>query len=270
MILQDLLKMGCEALPKREAEELLAFLLHMKPLELYLHFKEPCGDDTLSLYQGLIKKRLIGEPLAYILGFVPFLKCDIHVNRCVLIPRPETELLAATIIKELKNEKEKTLLDLCTGSGCLGIAIKKECPGLNVILSDISKEALKIAKENASLAGVTVTILHGDLLSPFKGAADYVVANPPYVSEEEYRHLPEEIRSFEPKGALLAGDGLLFYRRLAKDLPFHLKKGSKIWLEIGKDQGPSVKKIFSSLSKKEGQIDKDFSGHDRFFSLVME
>ncbi len=195
---------------------------------------------------------------------VEFFRCRIKLTPHVLIPRQESEIL---IFYALPHIKGGILLDLCTGSGCLGLAIKKARPDMHVILSDISHEALECARNNAALNQLDVEFLEGDLLEPLGDRkVDYVICNPPYVSDEEYEHLDSSVRDFEPKLALVGGkEGLDFYSRLSKSLKGHINEGAKIFFEIGKDQGEKVLNLFSDWEKKE--VIKDWAGHDRFVFL---
>jgi release factor glutamine methyltransferase len=154
----------------------------------------------------------------------------------------------------------------------MGIALKKRFPELTVCLSDISSEALAIAAENASINCVEVELLEGDLLHAFKGrSADFIVCNPPYISEREFSSLDIEVRAHEPRRALIAGEsGLEFYERLACELPSYLNPGSKIWFEIGTGQGEAVQKLFQGSFWKNCRVENDWSGHERFFSLEIE
>ncbi len=157
-----------------------------------------------------------------------------------------------------------TLWDVCTGSGYIGISLKKKHPELTVALSDISPDALALAAENATLNHVDVEILQGDLLAPFKGRkADYFICNPPYISQSEYDNLDSSVRDHEPKLALLGGDrGTEFYERLARELPNYLNPGAKVFFEIGANQADAVKKLFP-----QGEVHRDWAGHPRFFTL---
>jgi release factor glutamine methyltransferase len=250
--------------PLREAEWLLANLLGISRGELYL--QQGIVVPTQE-WQKKIELRSQRVPLAYILGSVPFLDCMISVSPDVLIPRPETELLADKIIQELegKDLERKVLFDVCTGSGCLAIALKKHLPDLTVIASDISNKALAKAQENAQNNGVQISFLQGDLLAPFFQKADFVVSNPPYIAKKEFLDLEPEVKK-EPIGALVSGPtGLEMYQRLARELPDYLNVPAKIWLEIGSDQGEEIQKIFNG-----GRVEKDYSLHDRFFSLEFQ
>lgn len=279
--LLEILKLSTEFLqkkglhnPRRQAEELIADVLKLKRLELYLQYDRPLTEKELDLCRTSLNRRAKGEPIQYIRGEVEFLNCHIKVNSAVIIPRQETEILADKIIKQLSEYdlEHKSFWDVCCGPGSIGIAIKKKFPKLNVVLSDISKEALSVARENAALNNVEIEFFHGDLLQPFKGRkTDFFVCNPPYISDEEYKNLEKEVRDFEPKLALVSGtSGLEFYQRLANELPSFLQPNAKVWFEIGTGQGPSVKKLFSNSIWSKCDFEKDWAGHDRFFFLEIE
>jgi release factor glutamine methyltransferase len=254
---------------RRQAEELLSDALNMTRLQIYMDFDRPLTEDEMDRCRDRLSRRSKGEPLQYIRGEVEFHGCSIKVTPAVLIPRQETELLVAMIVKALegKDLSQKILWDVCCGSGYIGIALKKYFPDLQVFLSDISPEALAIARENAERNGVAVTCLEGDLLKPFGDQkADFVVCNPPYVTEGEYPRLDKEVRDYEPRLALVAGPtGVEFYQRLAHDLKGRLAVDGKLWLEIGTGQGNTIKQIFENAGWENGQVEKDWGGHDRFF-----
>lgn len=211
------------------------------------------------------------RPQAYIDGEVEFYKCRIQLNQNVLIPRQESEILVLYLLERLKKSPGGTLLDLCTGSGCLGLAIKKARPDLHVILSDISPLALECARKNAKLNHLDVEILEGDMLKPLGDRlVDYIVCNPPYVTDGEYETLEGSVKDFEPKLALVGGpEGLDFYSTLSKTVKPHIKDGGKIFFEIGKDQGQKVTDLFSDPIWKKKEVIKDWAGHDRFVFLEM-
>jgi release factor glutamine methyltransferase len=235
---------------RRDAEDLLSHVLKMNRLDVYLHHDRPMEEEELAVLRELVKRRASGEPIAYLIGQVSFAGLTLKVDRRVLIPRPETEELVAQV---LKRSPQGTLLDLCTGSGCIGLALKRARPELKVILSDLCAEALEVARANS--AGFEVEILQGDFLAPLQGRhLDWIVSNPPYVAD--FAALPPSVRDFEPRLALEGG--LLYYERLAKERPPNVK----LFLEIGADQGEAVRKIFGT-----GEILKDSFGRDRFFTL---
>lgn len=259
---------------RREAEDLICQAIHLSRSDLYEMRNRLVTEDEQKIFENWSDRRLKGEPLAYIAGRVEFFHCQFDVTPAVLIPRPETEILVDRISSFLKGEDltGKVLLDLCCGSGCIGISLKKANPELSVYLIDLSKEACELAIRNAELNQVKVTILNGDLLGPFfNKKANYVVCNPPYISENEYAVLEKEVRDFEPKMALVGGEsGLDFYVRLSEELPAYLQSHSSIWFEIGYRQGDEVAKIFLREPWRNLKLEKDWAGHHRFFFLENE
>lgn len=259
---------------RRVAEELIAHVLQLKRLDLYMQFDRPIQETELEQMRRLLKRAARGEPIEYVIGEVDFYHCKIVVTKEVLIPRPETEILvdqACRLFKQMPCQGMEAW-DLCTGSGCIGIAIKKNCPALKVCLSDVSAQALSIAAENAQRNQVDVELLQGDLLIPFKKRkAHLIFCNPPYVSSKEFLTLDSSVKNFEPHAALIGGeDGLDFYRRLKEDLPTYLHSGAKVFFEIGAGQGKELVSMFSGKGWKNLRVEKDWAGRDRFFFLEFE
>jgi len=256
---------------RREAQDLIGDALGIGRMQLYMEYDRPLTEPELEMLRSRLSRRAKGEPNAYIHGQVKFLDCVLKVNKDVLIPRQETEILTDKVIKRLENEnlEGKSLWDLCCGSGCMGIAIKKRIPQLEVVLSDIRSNALSIAKENAISNEVEVSFLEGDLLAPFASKkTDYLVCNPPYVARYEWTGLDAEVRDYEPIQALVSGEtGLEIYERLAKELPDYLKPGGKAWLELGAGQGEAVKRLFQGSPWINCGFEPDWAGKDRFFYL---
>ena len=252
--------------PRREVEELLSFVLKLKRIDLYVQFDRPLEEEELTLLRELIKRKAKGEPFQYITGEVEFYRTRISLTPAVLIPRQETEILVSKIVESLPNEP-LAIWDVCTGSGCIGISLKNARPEWTLTLSDISPEALEVAKKNAEVNGVEVSFVQGDLLSPFQGKkADVIICNPPYITEDEFAHLDAGVRNFEPKLALVGGStGLEFYKRLASDLPHFLMPGGKVFFELGTGMGEQVKALFSEDVWARKEVTQDWSGHDRFF-----
>jgi release factor glutamine methyltransferase len=239
-----------------------------------MDFECPLTEKEIEKCRSYLLRRGQGEPLAYIHGSVDFYHCLIHVTPDVLIPRPETEILVDRIASYLKKYdlRGKKLWDVCTGSGCIGIALKKCFPELDVTLADFSPAALEIAAENAKFNQVQVQMIQGDFLKPFIGQkTDFFVCNPPYIDEQEYKQLDSSVRLFEPRLALVAGiTGLEFYQLLAQSLSSHLNRGGAAWFEIGHKQGKKVKELFEAQQWKRISVESDWAGHDRFFFLENE
>ncbi len=253
---------------QRDLEEIVAHTLGKKRSELFfenLHFTKIEQD----IIERLISRRELGEPLSLILGEVEFYGCKIELMNGVLIPRLESEFLVEHVLNKIGNVSGKLLLDLCCGTGCIGLAIKKHLNRLDVILSDISEFCTSLAEKNAKINNLDVTILTGDFLQPLKNKKiDYLVCNPPYISEKEYITLENSVKNYEPKLALVGGnDGLLFYRLLEKQVPLYLKQGGLLFLEIGSTQKNAIEKIFSSEMWSKKEFIKDLAGLDRFFFM---
>lgn len=210
-----------------------------------------------------VQKLLAGKPLAYVLGITDFYNCKIKVNEKVLIPRPETETLCEFVIKENKN-KNLEVLDLCTGSGCIAIALAKNMPSFNLSASDISLDALGLAQENAILNNVQVDFMQSNLLQNVNKVFDIIVSNPPYLSELDFKNAPKSVVDFEPNLALFGGkDGLNFYREIAITAPNKLKENGLLYLEVGDMQAKDVSQILQEHFC-EIEIKRDLFGVDRF------
>lgn len=271
--LGEILKLSCEYIRQKgsshtrhEVEELIAHTLNKKRLDLYLNFDKPLTEDELVKVRKNLTRLAKNEPLQYIEGKVQFYDCTIQVDPRVLIPRPETELLVDRIVKHIRLHPygNKVLWDICTGSGCIGIAIKRALPELAVTLSDISEQALAVARANSHLNDVVVDLLQGDLLVPFSGKkADFIVCNPPYITEGEYAGLEAHVTGFEPKHALVSGStGLECYQKLISHLNSVCNPGATVWFEIGSEQGQALVEMLAKF--KDVQVIKDLSGKDRF------
>jgi len=212
-----------------------------------------------------------GVPIDYIIGFVDFYGVKIEIDQNVLIPRQETELLVDLVVKELKRKEQKNvrILDVCTGSGCIAIALKKKFPHIEVFAVDIQDSALMVAKKNAQINGVEISFIQSDLFENIQlKEFDIIVSNPPYISHEEYLTLDGSVKDYEPPIALTDfSDGLQFYKKFSKVIKNFLKPGGKAFFEIGYNQKEMIKEIFENDSWENGQFLKDYAGHDRFFSL---
>jgi release factor glutamine methyltransferase len=251
------------------------------------------GGKLSAKIRRLLRRRATGEPVQYIIGYVDFLGLRINVGKGVLIPRPETELLAREAIKRIRQvrgegsgvrgpktgikgrDKDSSLLtphsslkilDLCTGSGCIALAVAREFPDAGVYAVDLSKQALKYARENASLNGIgNVGFLEGSLFGPVKGYRfDLIVSNPPYVRTADLAGLQREIREWEPMDALDGGsEGLDFYRQIFSGARAFLKAGGTVMVELGFGQAEAVEKIIRQSGFSAVEIMKDYAGIDR-------
>lgn len=270
----DFLQKSSVLSPKRSAELILSNILGLIPLDIYLYFDKLIAKDKEKKIIEALLKRATCIPVEYILGKVLFYSCEIEVNRDVLIPRQETEIMVDLIVQKLKKDdlSNKILWDIGCGSGCIGIALKKKYPALHVVMSDICPKALEIAKINCLKNQVDIELIQGDLLIPFEGKkADYIVSNPPYISEKEFEELDNEVKNFEPKKALMGGkSGLEFYEQFSLRLPKFLKKNGKAFFEIGYKQKESIKKLFFNIEGLKGEVIKDYASNDRFFFLEIE
>lgn len=256
-----------------DAELLLAHCLNQNRLDLYLNPDTPLSPDMVAQFTELTARRAAREPLAYIVGYKEFWSLKLSVNRQVLIPRPETEILVEKTIDIINSRfthpANLKLLDIGTGSGAIAIALAKDLPQLNITAADRSLDALRVARTNidSHRFGEQISLFCGDMTEAVqqKGIFDMVVSNPPYIPAREIAGLEPEISVYEPMSALDGGEnGLCFYRALAEGVPRILKKQGWLIVEIGDRQAQSV----TSLLSRDNQFDiteiaKDYSGKDR-------
>lgn len=258
--------------PRLEAEVLLGKALGQTRVQLYMNLEQPLQGLELARYRVLIKQRAEGMPTAYLVGEKEFMSLAFEVNRQVLIPRPDTEVLVETsleLIGERQNE-ELVVVDVGTGSGNIAVALAHYWPKARVIGIDISEKALEVAKRNAGRHEVAdrVTFYEGDLLSPLeglklKGKVDLIAANLPYIPSNELPHLMREVLQ-EPISALDGGrDGLSYYRRLLPQALDYLKPGGYLIIEIGPNQGKAAQKLFKEEPWDKVQVKLDYGGRER-------
>lgn len=230
-----------------------------------LHLKEEILPEDEQQIAEDLKKLTENYPPHYLLGYSDFYDHRFLVNEHTLIPRPETEELVDRCLKENLN-KPLTVVDVGTGTGVIGISLKLARPNWHVTAIDISEEALKIAEQNAKCLDAPIAFIHGDGLKPIGDTKiDILISNPPYISNAEWDLMDESVRTFEPKTALFAkNDGLAIYQQLAEEAKDRLNPNGKIYLEIGFQQGESVKQLFQqAFPHKQIQIAQDLSGNDR-------
>lgn len=264
-----LAKKGVDS-PRLQTELLLAHLIKLPRMKLYLNFERTLSPAELDALRALVMRRAQREPLQHIIGSTSFCGLEMTVNKHVLIPRPETELLAELAWQFLStiNNPPSTCLDFGTGSGCIAIAIAAKCPTARVVAVDVSADAIAVAKQNAASNGVSdrIEFRCGDGFSTLNGndKFDLIVSNPPYIASEEIATLETEVRDFDPRGALDGGaDGLDFYRRLATEAGAFLKPGGKIIIEFGDDQAKEISDIFMAEHWTVESVHQDYTKRER-------
>lgn len=259
-----------------EAEVLLAHVLGLGRLDLYLQFERPLEEPDLESLRSLLRRRALGSPLAYLTGEREFFGLGFSVSDGVLIPRPESELVVELALARLA-AKEGPIVgaDLGTGSGCLGIAIAVKAPEARIDAVDISETAVRVARSNAAQLGVSsrVTVIKGSWGQPLEGRGPYnlIVSNPPYVTSAELMALEPEVRDFEPRLALDAGqDGLAPYRELLIGLPKLTAPDATVLLEVDPRRSHAVAKLASDgWAAAEPKLHRDLSGRERVVEVTL-
>jgi release factor glutamine methyltransferase len=252
-------KKGVDA-PRLTGELLLAHALKCDRVRLYLDFDKPLAEPELAAFRDLVKRRADGEPTAYLVGKREFWGRPFRVTPAVLVPRPETELLVEAALAALP--AGGTALDLCTGSGAIAISLALEKAGARVVATDLSPEALAVARENAAALGATVELLEGDLFAPLPADRrfDLVVSNPPYVPTGELAGLSREVRR-EPRLALDGGaDGLLLLRRIVAEAPRWLAPGGTLLLEMHESHAEPLVRLCREAGFVTAEARKDLAG----------
>lgn len=256
-----------------EAEWLIGAGLGLDRMQLYLKFDQPLKDDEVVKLREMVKRRISGEPLAYITNSRGFYGLDFKVTPDVLIPRPETETLVEKALDYLKtlDQESISVLDLGTGSGCIGLTLAKKDPRVSVLLVDISPSALSVAKENAANLKVLdrcqfFEAKADQFLSQSTEMFDLILANPPYIAPTD-THVEKDVKAFEPHTALFAEGGTSLLKLWSQAAIKKLKDKSLMMMEMGFDQGPQMKEFYLKLNAfTKVEILKDLSGHDRVIS----
>ena len=263
---EDYLAKHQVASPRVAAEWLIGHALKLNRVQLYVQFDRPLAEAELASIRALLKRSARGEPVQYITGECSFHAIELQVGPGVLIPRPETEELVDLALTLWR--PEEPVLDLCTGSGAIILALAKARPKATQLTGvDLSSEALTWAQRNRDILGLTqVELRAGDLCAPVLGRQfQLITANPPYVSEQEYAELSPLVRDHEPRLALLSGPaGLDLLQRLAIEAPACLQAEGHLLAEIGAGQGPAVATLFARHGWREVVIKRDLSSRDRF------
>jgi release factor glutamine methyltransferase len=267
--------------PLRDAELIVAHCLRVSHIDLFRDDPE-IGEDAMAAIDTSLERRARREPIQYILGYTEFLGLIIRVGPGVLIPRPETELLVGEAVSHFARLKTQNatsnILDLCTGSGCIALALAKEFPDAEVYGTDVSGDAIRFAGENARLNTVrNAVFLHGSFFEPMQRdrhdrasgvVFDLIVSNPPYIRAADMKNLQPEIKDWEPAEALNGGDdGLDYYRTIIPEAKQYLTREGAFMVEIGIDQAEAVKEIAVASGYERVAFKKDYAGIDRIVTI---
>jgi release factor glutamine methyltransferase len=255
------------ATPRLDAEVLLSHVLHCDRVALYVRFEQPLERAELDTFRELVRRRVDGEPVAYLTGTKEFWSLPLRVDPRVLIPRPETELVVDVVLELTRDAPPGLAGDVGTGSGAIALALKRERPAWTVIATDLSAAALEVARDNATRLGLEVDFLEGDLLGPLagRGPFDVIASNPPYLAEAEVPTLMREVAEHEPRVALTPGrDGLAAIRVIVAGAPDLLAPGGALVLEIGYQQGPAAQGLIAASGAfGPATTRRDHAGLDR-------
>lgn len=290
MTIQELLVLGKEKLEssgneyaKYERKVLLEEVLGCNYMYMLMHGEEEVPSGKEKEYLQLLEKRCSHYPLQYLLGYAHFMDYTFYVNESVLIPRNDTEILveaADSLLKTLEAEAQENVpetetnvkqplrvLDLCCGSGCIGISLKLYHGEIDLTLTDISEDALEVTKRNLDKYDVKAKLVCDNLLHGITEKMDMIVSNPPYIERKVIDSLMPEVKEYEPVLALDGGeDGLDFYRKIIAEAPGHLNSGGWVLFEIGYNQGEAVSGFMRRAGFKDVEVRKDYAGLDRVVS----
>ena len=258
--------------PRLEIEIFLQHILDCKKIDLYINFENEVSPHDLNTLTGYIKRRLENEPSQYIVGKSNFYGRNFNVDNHVLIPRPETEILINACIEFLSMKDNPEIIDIGTGSGCIGITLAKEIPSSNVIAIDCSEEALAVAEKNAKNIGIkNIDFVKSDFLKQtIDLRADLLVSNPPYIPKEDISTLMADVKEYEPSEALTDNlDGLEFYRVFSKRFDRMIKIDGALIVEVGKDEHPlEAKKIIEQSENVNVEMINDYNGDIRVLKVM--
>ena len=267
-IRQELHRAGIDA-ATLEARELVAFAAGKTRQELLRDGRLYVPQEVERRARELMRRHLAGEPLAYLIGEWSFCGMDLDINESVLIPRADTEVLAEQAIAFVKTLAEPRVLDLCAGSGCVGLAVAKFCPGSHVVLGELMENALRVCRQNIRRSGLTAQVLpwQVDALAgppPRFGEFDCIVSNPPYIPDGDIAGLDVSVREYEPLTALRGGeDGLDFYRAISEKWRTVLHPSSRLYFEVGIGQADAVLRIMRGQGFGDIEIVPDTAGIPR-------
>lgn len=261
--------------PRLSAELLLAHVLGVPRIKLYTDYERPLAEQQLAAMRSLVQRAAEEEPIAYLTGRAHFFNLEFEVNRDVLIPRPDTETLVENVLQLARNQagfEAPRVLDLCTGSGCVAVAIAHHLKAAMVVAIDISPAATEVARRNVERLGLSdrVVVEQGDLFEPLSKMVDtqpfqLIVANPPYIPSAQIETLDRSVKGYEPTSALDGGlDGLTIHRRIFEGAPQRLAPGGRVYLEVAFDQGESAREAAATYPAFDDvRVLKDYGGRDR-------
>jgi release factor glutamine methyltransferase len=255
--------------PRLDAEVLLAHALGCRRIELYTRYEEDASEEARQRFRELIRQRIEGCPVAYLVGRKEFFSLEFEVNRDVLIPRPDTECVVVECLRLAKPLAEPDVLDIGTGSGAIAVAVAKQHKGARVTATDVSPAALAVARRNAGKHGLgeRIRFLEGDVFGPVPDGErlDFILSNPPYIAHEDLGKLPVGVGQYEPHLALDGGPGgYVVFERLVAQAPRFLKPGGYLITEIGSPQeGPARQRIEAQAGYELAKTVRDGSGHPR-------
>ncbi len=268
--------------PRLSAELLLSHVLSVPRIRLYTDYEKVVGERPLAAFRDLVRRAGEQEPIAYLTGTAHFYTLEFAVTRDVLIPRPDTETLVENVMQTVRHQpglEAPRVLDLCTGSGCIAVAVAKHLKSATVLATDVSERAAAVARGNAERLAVAdrVAVAVGDLFDPLKHTVDarpfdLIVSNPPYIPTDQIAALDRGVRDYEPRLALDGGpDGLAVHRRILARAPDHLTPGGRVFLEIAFDQGPAAREAAAAHPGFDDvRLLKDYAGHDRVLTLRLK
>lgn len=263
---QYLRQKGIES-PRLDAQILLAHVLNVPKIQLQVRFEELVSEEHRAAFKALIKRRVEGCPVAYLVGYREFFLLRFEVTPAVLIPQPDTETLISEALTVLKGQAQPRVLDLGTGSGCIAVTIAHQHHSAEVTATDISAQALEIAQRNADRhAPDRIRFAEGDLFAAVTAGErfDLILSNPPYIAEGEFPDLPVEVREHEPRLALDGGpDGLAVVRELVHQAPAWLNPSGRLMIEIGYRQEEAVRGLFEAAGFANVATLRDRGGHPR-------
>ncbi len=259
-----------------DAQVLLAHVLGVDRSWLFAHYEHVLTEEQADQFMDLVVRRVAHEPVAYLVNHKEFYGIDLYVDPHVLIPRPETEMLVDQVLAEIaiRHGQRLIIADVGTGSGAIALAVAANAPNTHIYALDISANALAVAQRNVAryAMGEQITLVRSDLLAKLPMRADIVVANLPYVTNDDYVMLEPDVHNYEPKGALVGGPlGLDLITRLLRQLPRHVTPDAFVALEIGYNQGAAVIGLVETLLPQATQVElhRDYQGHDRVVTFQL-